>query len=139
VTIERAIRDYLVAGAEVAALIGDRFTPAPAPQEQRGPFATWQYQVVERVSSFDGPSGLVNANYHVECSAETGSRRESGAGYAEARAVATAIRRRLDGYSGRLEGMDTSILLTAGPSDDFDGETRMPVVTLDFSVWHEED
>lgn len=140
-TIESGIGDLLAADPAVAALVGARITPWPAPQGQVSPWVTWFVPPGggQRVASLTGPSGLKNTVIEINCWSDTGPRREEGAAYAEAKAVAKAVRAALDGYQGLLGGLDAGVLQLDGPDDNFDIETRMVHVSQTYSVWHEEE
>ena len=59
-TIDRALREYVLADATVSNLIGDRWYPVKLPQRTAFPAVTYLRIDTPRVSSHQGPSGLAS-------------------------------------------------------------------------------
>ena len=93
--IEAALRAYLLEDVALAALIGTRIYPVVMPQKPDLPAVTYLRVTGSRVHSNDGPSGLSSPRFQFDCWALT---------YLGARAVAEALRLRLDGFKGLIGG-----------------------------------
>jgi hypothetical protein len=93
-SVERALFNRLTAGTPIASL-GNRLYPVAAPARVQMPYATYARVSALRARDTLGPSGLVSARFQIDTYANN---------YADARAVAEAIRIRLDGYRGTITG-----------------------------------
>lgn len=137
-TIESGLRALLIADAGVKALVADRVYPMPAPQNGQYPFLTWQRISGQRVFSMGGPSGLAEPRFQIDVwSANRENRPDGGGPYAEARSIADAVRRALDGFNGTLDGIRASAILL-DERDLFENESGTTRVSMDFRIWHEE-
>ncbi|HKQ02637.1 MAG TPA: DUF3168 domain-containing protein [Actinomycetes bacterium] len=105
-----------------------RIYPQVLPQDVKLPAITYKRISETEVRSQDGPSGLVRPRFQLDCWAKT---------YAEADAVAAAVRDRMDGLrnddGGNLQGVfaDTS-------RDLYDPALRLQGRSRDFLFWNEE-
>ena len=133
--IEEVIFSILSGDATVAALAGSRGYPLPAPQGGAHPFVTYQRIGTNRARALEGSVGLADVRMQIDC---WGQDRAGISGSAEARALATAARKALDGTRGLIAGVQ---LRASAPQDErhfHEAETRTHRVSLDFMMSHEE-
>ncbi len=133
-SIEADLRTFLLADAGVAAIVAARVYSAPAPQDAAMPFVTYQKLTGERVRSLTGPSGLALPSYQIDCWSDD---QQLGGSYSQAKALAQAVRRALDGYIGRWSGLDVRISLL-DERDSPEDVARALHVTQDYRIWHQE-
>lgn len=131
--VEQAIADRLTTDATVASLVATRVFPEILPQDPTYPAIAYQRITTQRVRSMDGPSGLSRPRIQIDCYA---------AAYAQAKALADAVRLALDGKRFSYAGLDVQAAFLEDERDqeasegrDIDDERR---VSLDFFVWHTE-
>ncbi len=127
-TIEEAVRTYLIADTPLAALVAQRIYPIVAPQT-----ITTDYVLYERVSGnpFQDHGGSGSLSWvrlgFLACATT----------YTAAKAIAAAIRTRLDGYHGTLSGIVVASILSEEDADvGLDDVTRMQVVSIDFRIMY---
>jgi hypothetical protein len=144
VDIEEALVTLLKADPAVTALIGvgndARIYPESAPQNAGWPRLT--YLVVDWPSdqTLSGPSGYCTPRIQFDCWA---SARSVTRAYATAKALVRAVRERLDGYSGQVNGLTIHWCKLIGreaiPEMPVSGD-EAPVrrISLDFEVAHNE-
>jgi len=89
-SIERALFHRLTNDQPIPAL-GNRLYPVAAPARVQLPYAIFTRVSATRARHTLGPSGLVSARFQIDTYSNA---------YATARAVAEAIRKRLDGFRG---------------------------------------
>ena len=131
---EAVLRTALVGTAAVTSLVGTRIYPVLAPASAALPFVTWRRSGIEREQTLDGPMGLprVSVEYSIY-----------GTTYEEARQVADAMRRVLDGYGGTSDNTEVKQTSLEDESDDFvqlAGADLPPVyqVTQRYDCWWSE-
>jgi hypothetical protein len=130
--VEAGIYAILAADPTVSPLVGTRIYPGMLPQG-----ATLEAIVYQRVSgpredTLGGVATLVHPRIQIDCFAET---------YAEAKALATAVRAAFDGYSGAAAGVTIQCVRLLDDADvvDIDPELegrRRYRIRQDFEVWH---
>lgn len=124
------VRTLLLGDATVAGLIGTRVYPVTIPQNPVFPVITYQRISRLDVASQDGPSALARGRIQVDVWAKT---------YDQAAAVGAAVRRRLNGYRGPVEGQeDVQGIRLETNRDEYDPEALLFRHSADFYVWHEE-
>lgn len=114
----------------VAGLIGDRIYPQVLPQDPTLPAVTYRRISAIRVRSQDGPSGVARPRYQLDAWSRS---------YAEADAVAAAVRTRLDGYRGDIGGETIQGAFADVDRDLYDEALRLHGRSADYLVWHEEE
>ena len=131
---EAVLRTALVGTAAVTSLVGTRIYPVLAPASAALPFVTWRRSGIEREQTLGGPMGLprVSVEYSIY-----------GTTYEEARQVADAMRRVLDGYGGTSDNTEVKQTSLEDESDDFvqlAGADLPPVyqVTQRYDCWWSE-
>lgn len=126
--IQEKVAAWLGADAEVRAQFGDRFYPNVLPQNTTLPAAVYQVISDVPVNSLDGYSGLSNARLQVDVYHGTYAK-----GDVAARILLNALRSVISG----VDGAEFSSLLLAR-RDQYETETRLHRVNLDFSIWRNE-
>ena len=131
-SLGQGLYDHLTADPAVTALIGVRFTPAPALQGGATPYAVYQLIgiVRERTRALDGPNPLVRARVQIDVYADT---------LLAAQAAAAAIRRALDGYRGLLGTVKAGSIMVEDDRDLYDRPAELRRVSFDVIIWHEEE
>lgn len=129
--IEAAICTVLEQTAAIAALVADRITEMPLPQASTLPALTYQV-ITPPVGDVParGPSAddLVWVRMQIDCWGETS---------ASVAALGKAVRDRLDGYAGMVDGIrvDGVFLVPGGGSGrEYEPETKLRRVRMDFRV-----
>lgn len=126
-----ALFAILTADTAVAALVVARIYPVTAPQNVTKPYAVYQRIGGIRNRSLDGPDGLARPRYQIDA---------WSLDIDEARAIAAAIRRAIDGFRGQSAGLTIGeILMDDEPFEDFEPDTLLYRVSADYIVWHNED
>ena len=132
--MRRALRSRLLANATVAGLVGARvYNMDTRPQGGVLPAVTIRQISGERQYTHDAVARLVDGRAEVNC---------YGANGADAVALATAVRRAIEGagFTADTETVQSVFLLS---EQDFTGEAeaagvRVFRVMLDFQVWYQE-
>lgn len=135
VDIEEVMTLHLLATPAVAALVADRVIPLLIPLDAPRPAIAYQrVSTPEREDAHDGPLGPATARIQLTCEGRT---------YAEAKALARAVRRSLRAYRG-LMGSGATVLevFSTRVSNDVDGYSeaaQAPVVRLDVFIQFREE
>jgi hypothetical protein len=121
----------MVGTTAVTSLVSSRIYPVLAPASAALPFVTWRRSGIDREQTLGGPMGMprVSVEYSIY-----------GTTYEEARQVADAMRRVLDGYGGTSDNTEVKQASLEDESDDFvqlAGADLPPVyqVTQRYDVW----
>jgi len=128
---EAVLRSAMVGTTAVTSLVSSRIYPVLAPASAALPFVTWRRSGIDREQTLGGPMGMprVSVEYSIY-----------GTTYEEARQVADAMRRVLDGYGGTSDNTEVKQASLEDESDDFvqlAGADLPPVyqVTQRYDVW----
>jgi hypothetical protein len=128
---EAVLRTAMVGNTAVTSLVSSRIYPVLAPASAALPFVTWRRSGIDREQTLGGPMGMprVSVEYSIY-----------GTTYEEARQVADAMRRVLDGYGGTSDNTEVKQSSLEDESDDFvqlAGADLPPVyqVTQRYDVW----
>lgn len=131
---ESVLRTAMVSTTAVTSLVSLRIYPVLAPAAAALPFVTWRRSGIDREQTLSGPMGMprVSVEYSIY-----------GTTYEEARQVADAMRRVLDGYGGTSNNTEVKQTSLEDESDDFvqlAGADLPPVyqVTQRYDVWWSE-
>jgi hypothetical protein len=131
---EAVLRSAMVGTTAVTSLVSSRIYPVLAPASAALPFVTWRRSGIDREQTLGGPMGMprVSVEYSIY-----------GTTYEEARQVADAMRRVLDGYGGTSDNTEVKQASLEDESDDFvqlAGADLPPVyqVTQRYDVWWSE-
>lgn len=128
--VEEAVRALLVADPAVSALVSARVYPAPLPQSPALPALSYQRISATRTRSQEGPSGRARCRFQVDAWAST---------YDDARQLAAATRRALDGFRGVVAGVELQEVQLATDRDLYEPDVKLHRVSADYFVAHEED
>jgi hypothetical protein len=134
--LEAELRAFLIADAAVAALVGERVYPAPAPQNSLMPFVTFQRISATREYTLAGPAGLAGVLMQIDCWADAP---EYDGNYAVTKEVATAVRLCLEGYSGLFTSIYVQEITVDNERDVFEPQDKTRRASLDFRIWHNEE
>lgn len=122
----------LKASSAYSALAADRIYPLVIPEEAAFPAAAYTVTGTNRHSSHDEIGGLAEATVRVDCLAGS---------YSSAKALASAVRVALGGYTGSA-GQQVQGVFVQDESQDYspdDIESRRYFVhTITFTIWHRE-
>ncbi len=128
-SLETALRTYVLADATVAGLAGARMYPRKLPQGPTLPAIAYQRIDTRREHDMAGPDGLPRPRVQVACWA---------ASVAQAADLAAAVMERLDGYRGAWGSVQVQSCLCVGERDLDDPETGRSAVALDFMIQYVE-
>lgn len=130
--MEEALRTFLLAGTDLAALVGTRVHWVRSPQAAASPRIVLYRISGLRDMHMQGPSGLVASRVQVDC---------IGSSYSSAKTLARIVEARLSGYSGTAGGIRFEGAFLVGERDDFedtDTPDKLFRTSLDFNIWHKE-
>ena len=127
--MEEDVRTYLLAGDEVATLVGTRMYPRKLPQTPTLPALVFQRVDTRRLHGLDGADGLPRVRLQITAWATL----PLGAA-----TVAQAVRSRLDGETGAMSASTIEACLCVGERDVTDAEAGRFGVALDFLIQFQE-
>lgn len=128
-SLEAGLHAFLLADPAVAALIDTRLTPLILPQDPAYPAATYQRISASRLRSVDGPAGRGKPRLQLDC---------WGATYAQAKALAAAAGRALDGYKGLMGSVQVDAVSLDNEQDVHEEEPEVYRVIQDYLISHQE-
>lgn len=127
--IEAALYSRLTGFAGLSALVSTRVYPATAPQDPTFPLIVYNRISGSRFESLAGSSGLARPRFQFDVYATT---------YSSAKAVAEQIRLALQGFRGTVASVDIQAVNYNGDSDNYEEDSELYVVSLDFEIIHAE-
>lgn len=110
-------------------IVGTRVYPLYVDQAPTYPCINYERVSTTREHGMSGPHGRASARFRCHC---------WGATYAVAKATANSLRTLLDGFSGKVSGVDIGWIRTDGENDDFADAPEVYRTILDFLVSHKE-
>jgi len=128
--IDVALYTVLTSDAAVSALVGTRVYPNIVPQNKAMPAITYQQISGLRNYTMDGPVGLVEARFQINCWSTT---------YVQSRVLARLVRKALDNYS--TTPIEITYLENEGDMPEVESGKdvlRRYGKRLDFTVWFKE-
>lgn len=130
--VEKAVRDILISSTGVSSIVSERVYNGFAPQEVDLPFIIFQRERTERVRTLDGPDGLVEADFEVNCVSLTSSQLQM---------LADEVRLAMDNYTGSTKGVAIQRMMLDNETETVEVETsgsdkRIRVRSLDFTIWY---
>jgi len=126
--IEAAIRSILINDATVKA-ITTRCYPVTLPQSPTYPLILYTKITGMRDHHLRGPSGHAHPRLQIESWSKS---------YSEAKTLAAAIRKALDGYSGTASSTKIGSCLIESERDIYESEIEVYRIVQDYFTWHEE-
>ncbi len=126
--VEADLVRYLEANAGVSALVGDRIYPLMIPERATLPAIRYQGISMGSEVAHTGPSGLARHRIQLTVHAAT---------YAIAQAVATALRRALDGKKGMFGAGSSCLVANDVPA--YEEESGQYLRHVDVEPWYRED
>lgn len=128
-SLETALRAYVLADVAIAAAVGVRMYPRRLPQGPPLPALVYQRVDTRRLHDFDGPDGLPRARVQIAAWA---------ANVQGATDAAALVRARLDGYRGAWGDVEVGACLCVAERDLDDPETGRSAVVMDYMIqWRE--
>lgn len=127
--IEEGLWARLTGSPDVWLLAERRVYPAVIPQDAPYPAVAYQRISTVRDLAHDGPAGMALARFQVTCVAET---------YAQARALANAVRETLDGFRGEMSGTTVHECAIENDVDDYNEVAGTWEVRADYMILHNE-
>lgn len=128
-SLETALRAYVLADPAIAAAVGQRMYPRRLPQGPALPALDYQRIDTRRLHDLDGPDGLPRARMQV---------RAWGATVQSATDLAALVRERLDGFRGAWGDVAVGACLCVAERDLDDPETGRSAVVQDYMIqWRE--
>lgn len=125
-TIETGLVAFLRTDPDIAAAVGARVYPLRLPQAPTYPAITYQRISTMRERPISASAWRAQARFQVDCWADS---------YGVARQLGDAVRARLDGYMGDLDGADRCDLIEVINEQDMDeGIIGLYRVSLDALV-----
>lgn len=124
-TLEAALRAFVLADGNVAALVGARMHPRKLPQSPLLPAIVYQRVATRRSHDLAGPDGVPRPRLQLTCWAAS-----SGAAYQ----LAGGVRQRLDGYCGAMGAVTVGSVQCTGEFDVEDPEAGRSGVALEFLI-----
>ncbi len=126
ITAPVAIRKVLAADPSVAALVGDRIAPPPVVQASTMPAVTYQRISTVEPVDLDGMPGLCRIRLQVDCWAPTQDAAEE---------LAEAVKAKLRGFSGTVEGRSIKGVFVDGENDaPYEPDVKLHRVSADYLV-----
>jgi hypothetical protein len=135
-SLEVELRAFMLADAAIAARVGERIYPAPAPQNATMPFITFQRISATREYTLAGPAGLAGALMQIDCWADAP---EYDGNYAVTKDIATAVRLCLEGYAGLLTSIYVQEITVDNERDIFEPQDKTRRASFDFRIWYDEE
>lgn len=132
-TIEEALYKTLTSTIGLSSLIEARVYPVLMPQNCQLPAITYQRISGSRVYAFQKDTDLAHPVFQINCWAKT---------YSEVKSIARQVRLALQNFSGLMggtDGVNVSAVIILGDMDDYEPETGIYSIKMDFEIWHEED
>lgn len=132
--VEKAIRDILISNTGVSSIVSKRVYSEFVPQETTMPFIVFRREGTRRNRAFDGPDGLVEADFEVNLITQSASLMQS---------LSDEVRLAMDSYTGVSMGITVHRMMLDDESEDIEVETtggdkRVRRRALDFRIWYYE-
>ncbi len=135
-SLELALRNFLLADPGVAAIVGNKIFPQPAPQDTVAPFITWLLVSADDNNTLDGPLGLRVSRVQIDCWSDPP---EQAGDFTQSLLAASAVRQAMKGFTGMQSGLRISSALPVDARDIHDDAERAHARSVDFRIWHQED
>lgn len=128
--IEYTVRAYMLADATISGLIGTRYYPLKMPQVPTLPLIVYTKVSGPRLHDMDG-SSIAEPRFQIDSWADT---------YVGAKALANAVRERLDSYTGPVGSPADTVHFAylLNEQDLYDDESKYWRVSMDFEIVHDE-
>lgn len=129
-TLTEALVWLLQSDATVARMAGTRVYPLVAPQTSAVPWIAYQRISDVPHYSMTGYSRLTRTRVQISVEAAT---------YNDLRALERAIKKRLGGYRGNVNGLNVMSAFVENVIDDYNPTTLHPMCHIDVMVMHDEE
>lgn len=124
--VEEALVTRLQGNEALGALVGARIYPAKAPQATKAAYVVYDLIGGENVAAHDGFSGLRTGRISFSCCAGR---------YAEAKAVAEAVRMALAGWRGQVGALEVVVPRVYEDEDGWDDVLSLYVIVVDMELY----
>ncbi len=133
--LELELRGFLLADPAIAAIVGDRIYPDPAPQNAVMPFITLGRVSALHEYDLDGYAGQAGPLIQIDCWADAP---EYNGNYGLTKQLGLAVKNRLNGYIGPIGVIPRADAAIATERDIFDPQDRTRRASIDFRIWHDD-
>ena len=129
--MEAKLMTYILGTTAISDLVGARMYPLKMPQSPTLPLLVYQRISGPREHDADGAAGLANPRIQIDAWAIT---------YGGAKALATVVRKRIDGYSGDMgsPAVEAIFIHLLNDRDFYDDVTELWRVSMDYEIMHVE-
>lgn len=127
--IEEALKTLITTSAAFVNAAALSVYPGHIPQDARLPAVAYQMISTQPDHAHDGPTGFMKRNFQFTIDA---------ASYAEVKATAQALRRRLDGYQGTVDGIRIGGILWQNEYDGYNELSTLETVRQDYLIIYQE-
>lgn len=124
--VEEALATRLRASPAVTSLVSTRIHPARAPQGTKEAYVVYDLIGGENVAAHDGFTGLRTGRISFSCCAGK---------YAEAKAVAEAVRTALAGWRGHARALEVVVPRVYEDEDGWDDTLALYVIVVDMELY----
>ena len=131
-TLEEGIVAFLIADADIHAVVEDRIYPMMIPQGATLPCLTYQRISTPRILTHDtsGATGdLTSPRFQFDAWAETQK---------ETKAISDALRKVLNGKTGAMGGVTIRAALAENEVPEYDPDSELYRGRSDYIIWYEE-
>jgi hypothetical protein len=125
-----ALRQFLLADASIAAVVGTRVFVGRMPQGERNPSIVYNRISDTGYHVYEGPLGFARPRMQIDAWAETPD---------EAAALSNLVKSRLDGFSGLMGDVTVQGALFDSLREMYDPEAELYRVSTDYLILHVED
>jgi hypothetical protein len=131
-SIEEDLRTYLLAATTIQTVVGDRIHHNHVPESSDLPYVWYRRSSEINEVDMDGPGGLFNTEFDIECYA---------ADDAEAQELGDSVRARLNGVRGTVGASTVQGIFVTDKDDDYiprgdASDDGLNQVALTANVWH---
>lgn len=133
--IEEGIVCYLQTCSLLVTIVTDRIYPSLLPQKPTLPAIVFQRIATQYSHSMGGDSGFVSAVYQFDCYAKS---------YSEVKKTSREMRIALQNFTGKMgespeqPGIMVQAVLVDNEMDDYEEQTKLYRITMDFTFQYEE-
>jgi hypothetical protein len=135
--LEYQLRAFLLAAPDIVAIVGSNGVfPAPAPQNTRAPYVTFQRISAQREYDIYGYAMLAGPMIQIDCWVDAP---EYNGNYAGAKLLAQAVRQTMNAFRGYLGPLRVQQTTIDSERDYYEQQDHTRRVSFDFRFWFEED
>lgn len=128
-TIEEALFAWLSANEAVSDLVGDRIYHGKLKQNPTYPAIRYKDITAQQPMAHDGPGDFLSRRFQFDCFGQTPK---------QARTVAAALRRQLNGFRGLMDEVQVWGIFFLNENSDFGDAAKKDRVAVDFKINYKE-